>query len=82
MSDLQQTALVEGALQMTLARRCPETGLLYHSDRGSQYASHDYQKLRAREHIQVSMSRSGNCYDSALIRSHRKYGNLFRHAQV
>jgi len=39
MSDLQQTALVEGALQMTLARRCPETGLLYHSDRGSQYAS-------------------------------------------
>jgi len=69
MSERQQTALVESALQMALARRCPQTGLLHHSDRGSQYASHDYQKLLASEHIQVSMSRSGNCYDNAMMES-------------
>lgn len=69
MSERQQTALVEDALQMALARRCPQTGLLHHSDRGSQYASHDYQKLLAKQHIQVSMSRSGNCYDNAMMES-------------
>ena len=69
MSERQQTALVEDALQMALSRRCPQTGLLHHSDRGSQYASHDYQKLLAKEHIQVSMSRSGNCYDNAMMES-------------
>lgn len=69
MSERQQTALVEDALQMALARRCPQTGLLHHSDRGSQYASHDYQKLLAKEDIQVSMSRSGNCYDNAMMES-------------
>ncbi len=69
MSERQQTALVEDALHMALARRCPQTGLLHHSDRGSQYASHDYQKLLAKEHIQVSMSRSGNCYDNAMVES-------------
>lgn len=69
MSERQQTALVEDALQMALTRRCPPTGLLHHSDRGSQYASHNYQKLLAKEHIQVSMSRSGNCYDNALMES-------------
>ncbi len=54
---------------MALARRCPQIGLMHHSDRGSQYASHDYQKLLAKEHIQVSMSRSGNCYDNAMMES-------------
>ena len=69
MSERQQTTLVEDALRMALARRCPKTGLLHHSDWGSQYASHDYQKLLAKEHIQVSMSRSGNCYDNAMMES-------------
>jgi putative transposase len=69
MSHRPQTVLVENALRMALARRCPQSGLLHHSDRGSQYASHDYQKLLAKEHIQVSMSRSGNCYDNALMES-------------
>jgi len=69
MRERQQTALVEDALQMALARRCRQTGLLHHSDRGSQYASHDYQKLLAKEHLQVSMSRSGNCYDNAMMES-------------
>ena len=41
MSERQQTALVEDALRMGLARRCPQAGLLHHSDRGSQYSSYD-----------------------------------------
>ena len=69
MSERQQTALVEDVLQLALAKRCPQIGLLHHSDRGSQYASHDYQKLLAKEHIQVSMSQGGNCYDNALMES-------------
>ena len=69
MSERQPTGPVQDALQMALARRRPQTGLLHHSDRGSQYASHDYQKLLAKEHIQVSMSRSGNCYDNAMMES-------------
>jgi transposase InsO family protein len=69
MSERQKTSLVEDALKMALARRCPDVGLLHHSDRGSQYASGDYQKLLARERIQVSMSRSGNCYDNAMMES-------------
>lgn len=69
MSERQKTSLFEDALKMALARRCPDVGLLHHSDRGSQYASGDYQKLLARERIQVSMSRSGNCYDNAMMES-------------
>lgn len=51
------------------SRRCSEAGLLHHSDQSSQYASGDCQKLLARERIQVSMSRSGNCYDNAMMES-------------
>lgn len=61
--------LVENALQMALARRHPEPGLLHHSDRGSQYTCHDYQALLASYGIVVSMSRKGDCYDNALMES-------------
>ena len=61
--------LVEHALQMALARRHPEPGLLHHSDRGSQYTCQDYQALLARYGIVVSMSRKGDCYDNALMES-------------
>jgi putative transposase len=59
MSHRPQTVLVENALRMGLARRCPSAGLLHHSDQGSQYASGDYQKLLAKHGIEVSMSRTG-----------------------
>ena len=44
-------------------------GLLHHSDRGSQYASHEYQQLLERHGIVSSMSRSGNCWDNAVAES-------------
>lgn len=57
------------ALQMALATRQPGADLLHHSDRGSQYASHDYQALLQEHGIRVSMSRSGDCYDNAVMES-------------
>ena len=58
-----RTELVEDAFRMALGRRqAPE---LHHSDRGSQYASKDYQKLLKKHNITCSMSGKGNCYDNA-----------------
>ena len=57
------------ALEMALKRRCPDVGLLHHSDRGSTYASEDYQRLLASRGIICSMSRRGNCYDNAVMES-------------
>jgi putative transposase len=57
------------ALTMALRRRSPQDSLLHHSDRGSQYACGDYQDLLAKHGITVSMSRSGNCYDNAVVES-------------
>jgi len=69
MNPRMKTDLVSDAFQMALLQRCPEAGLLHHSDQGSQYASHDYQKLLDDYGIQVSMSRAGNCYDNAVMES-------------
>jgi len=55
------------ALEMALTRRCPEMGLLHHSDRGSPYASEDYQAILEVHGITCSMSRSGDCYDNAVM---------------
>jgi putative transposase len=57
------------ALDMALRRRCPDGGLLHHSDQGSTYASEDYQKLLAAHGITCSMSRRGNCIDNAAMES-------------
>lgn len=57
------------ALQMALGRRIPQRGLLHHTDRGSQYASNDYQKILKEHGIICSMSRKGNCYDNAVAES-------------
>ena len=76
--------LVERALWMAICNRGPKPGLLHHSDRGCQYASHDYRKLLERRGIVCSMSRKGNCWDNAVMESffgtlktelvyHRKY---------
>ncbi len=61
--------LVVKALKMALDRRRPNKGLLLHSDRGSQYASHYYQKLLLKHGIICSMSRKGNCWDNAVMES-------------
>lgn len=57
------------ALVMALKRRCPEIGLLHHSDQGCTYASEDYQDLLDARGIVCSMSRRGNCYDNAVMES-------------
>jgi len=57
------------ALQMALKRRCPDAGLLHHSDQGSTYASEDYQDVLDTRGIICSMSRRGNCHDNAVAES-------------
>jgi transposase InsO family protein len=57
------------ALRMGIALRVPGCGLLHHSDRGSQYASFDYQKVLEQHGIRCSMSRRGNCLDNAPMES-------------
>ena len=55
------------ALDMAIALRRPPKGCIHHSDRGSQYCSHDYQKLLKKHGFKVSMSGKGNCYDNAVV---------------
>jgi len=69
MSDSLHRQLVIEALQMALTTRQPAPGLLHHSDRGSQYASDDYQSLLTKAQMVGSMSRKGNCYDNAPVES-------------
>ena len=57
------------ALAMAITHRCPEAGLLHHSDQGCTYASEDYQRWLAAHGIACSMSRRGNCYDNAVMES-------------
>jgi putative transposase len=69
MAATQDEALIERAFQMALLGRHPPAGLLFHSDRGSQYTSDAYQALLADAGATVSMSRTGNCYDNAVTES-------------
>lgn len=62
-----RSALVEDALRMAWYQRAPgpKTGLMFHSDRGSQYASDEFRQVLQRFGIRSSMSRKGNCWDNA-----------------
>lgn len=73
-ADHMRTELIREALLMALGRRQPGGDLLHHSDRGSQYASVDYQQLLKQKGIQVSMSRQGNCWDNSVME--RFFGSL------
>lgn len=66
-SAVNDRHLTLAALTMALNRRCPDNGLLHHSDRGSTYASEDYQRRLAAHGITCSMSRTGDCYDNAVM---------------
>ena len=55
------------ALDRAVKRRCPQVGLLHHSDQGSTYASEDYQAVLAAHGITCSMSRRGNCFDNSVM---------------
>jgi len=61
------TALVLMALNMALTHRQPPAGLIFHSDRGVQYASADYRRALAAARLVASMSRKANCYDNAAM---------------
>ncbi len=65
MQPHMQTSLVTDALRMAWFRRRPEPGLIFHSDRGSQYCSHAFQQTLSEYDMQSSMSRKGNCWDNA-----------------
>lgn len=69
MQETMERSLVISALQMALRARRPPPGLLHHSDRGSQYASGDYQELLRQASCTCSMSRKGNCWDNAPLES-------------
>jgi putative transposase len=69
MSDRMKDDLVIVALQQAFIHRQPQTGLIHHSDRGSQYTSQDFQNLLAAYGINASMSSTGNCYDNAVMES-------------
>ena len=77
--------LVSQSLFRAVAAKGPVPGLIHHSDRGSQYCSHEYRRLLDQFHMRASMSRKGDCYDNAPMESfwgtlknelvhHRRYG--------
>jgi len=67
MDRRMKKALVIRALMMAINLRNPPSGLIHHSDRGSQYASHDYQALLKQHGMIASMSRKGNCWDNSPV---------------
>ncbi len=69
MDDNMRTSLVNDALMMAIVKRNPSKGLLWHSDRGSQYASYEHKDLLQKHGIVQSMSRKGNCWDNAVAES-------------
>lgn len=69
MDKQMDEGLVASALRMAATHRRPTEGVLHHSDRGSQYAAHDYQQLLGAHQMVCSMSRKGDCYDNAMMES-------------
>jgi transposase InsO family protein len=68
-STTMHTDLISHALSRALKDRRPKAGLIFHSDRGSQYASAAFRELLQSVGILQSMSRTGNCYDNAVAES-------------
>ena len=68
-SAVNDRHLTMRALDMALKRRCPDLGLMHHSDQGSTYASEDYRAVLETHRITCSMSRRGNCHDNAVMES-------------
>jgi putative transposase len=66
MSERMNRGLVINAFLMAYWARKPKAGLIHHSDKGSQYASHDFQKILSDFGVKPSMSGKGNCFDNAV----------------
>ena len=69
MAERLNKELCLAALTMALQKRRPEPGLVHHSDRGCQYACHEYRAKLSTYGIISSMSRKGNCWDNAVVES-------------
>lgn len=69
MGERMTQELVSHALWKAVQWKRPKTGLIHHSDRGSQYCAHGYRKLLDQFGLRASMSRRGNCYDNAPMES-------------
>jgi transposase InsO family protein len=69
MNEHMKAELVNDALLMAIWKRKPERGLIWHTDRGSQYASDSHRSLLKTHGIIQSMSRKGNCWDNAVAES-------------
>lgn len=69
LDDQMPQGLTQEALRVAVLARQPAPGLIHHSDRGSQYAAHDYRDITAVCGMQTSMSRKGNCWDNAAMES-------------
>lgn len=83
MDETMTSTLVNDALLMALQTRSPQKGLIWHTDRGTQYASDSHRTLLKEYNILQSMSRSGNCYDNAVAESffHSLKTELTHHIQ-
>ena len=69
MAEHMRAKLVNDALLMAVWKRKPGKGLIWHTDRGSQYASDNHRALLQENGITQSMSRKGNCWDNAVSES-------------
>ena len=69
MDERMTQTLTATALWKAMRNKRPAPGLIHHSDRGSQYCAHDYQKLVKQFGMTASMSRRGNCFDNAPMES-------------
>lgn len=69
MDDTMTTRLVEDALDMAVRSRRASDGRLHHSDRGVQYTSARYREVLCEHGLEASMSRTGDCYDNAVVES-------------
>ncbi len=83
MDSRMKSQLVNDALLMAIWNRKPDKGLIWHTDRGSQYASDSHRAILKEHHIIQSMSRKGNCWDNAVSESffHTLKTELVHHCQ-
>ena len=69
MADHMKTELVEEALSAAFLNRRPPAGVIFHTDRGSQYTSRDFAELARANGVQLSVGRTGECWDNAVAES-------------
>jgi len=89
LEDRLTRELVIKSFEVACGRRNPEEGLIFHSDRGSQYASDEFRRTLVQRGFTASMSGKGNCYDNAYaeslfhtIKLEEVYGNVYRTKEV